>query len=74
MDMDALWNAGLTAVIGFIAWWLKTEHSEAKRIQILLNRTREDYVTKADNNAQVDRVLSRLDSLDMKIDRILERK
>ena len=74
MDMDVLWNAVLTAVIGFIAWWLKAQHDETKRIQILLNRTREDYVTKADNNAQVDRVLSRLDSLDMKIDRILERK
>lgn len=74
MGVESLWNVGLTAVIGFIAWWLKTEHNESKRIQILLNRTREDYVTKVDNNAQVDRVLSRLDSLDMKIDRILERK
>jgi hypothetical protein len=74
MEMDALWDVLLTAIIGFMVWWLKAQHDETKRIQILLNRTREDYVTKVDNNAQVDRVLSRLDSLDMKIDRILERK
>ena len=74
MEMDALWNVLLTTIIGFMAWWLKAQHEETKRIQILLNRTREEYMTKSDSNAQMDRVMSRLDGLDAKIDRILERK
>ena len=42
------------------------------RLQILLNKTREEYITKSDSLAQMDRVMNRLDGLDAKIDRILE--
>jgi len=41
-------------------------------LQILLNKTREEYITKSDSLAQMDRVMNRLDGLDAKIDRILE--
>jgi hypothetical protein len=44
------------------------------RLQILLNRTREEYVTKADNSVSMSRLFSRLDAIDAKMDRILERK
>jgi hypothetical protein len=43
-------------------------------LQILLNRTREEYVTKSDNSASMNRLFGRLDLLDAKMDRILERK
>ena len=43
-----------------------------KRLQILLNRTREDYATRADMHADINRVLTRIDNLDQKIDRILQ--
>ena len=60
MELPALWDIGLTAAAGFGLWWVKSQHEELKRIQILLNRTREevvrDYVTKADNNAAMIRV------------------
>jgi len=42
MEMAALWNVGLTAALGFIVWWAKNQHDELKRVQILLNRTREE--------------------------------
>lgn len=77
MEMDALWSAGLTAVIAFVLWWVKAQHEELKRVQILLNRTREElakeYSTKVESNTSIDRVIARLDALDAKMDRILER-
>jgi|TARA_R110002012_G_scaffold50383_1_gene130364 hypothetical protein len=78
MEMDALWNAALTAVVGFIVWWAKNQHDELKRVQILVNRTREElakeYSTKVESSASIDRLITRLDTLDAKMDRILERK
>ena len=76
MEMDALWNTILTAVVGFIVWWAKSQNDELKRVQILLNRTREeiarDYVTKQEVHADINRVLDRLERLDEKLDRIME--
>ena len=77
MEMDALWNTVLTAVVGFIVWWAKSQNEELKRVQILLNRTREeiarDYVTKQEVHADINRVLDRLERLDEKLDRMLDR-
>ena len=78
MEMDALWNALLTAIVGLIVWWIKSQSDEAKRVQILLNRTREeiarDYVTKQEVHADINRVLDRLERLDEKLDRMLENR
>ena len=71
-----LWNAGLSVLIGFIGWTLKDKSSELSRLQILLNRTREEvakeYVTKVEVHADINRMLDRLDRLDAKIDRLVE--
>ncbi len=74
MEMDALWSSVLTAAIGFVVWWIKSTHDELKRVTILLNKTREDYISKEDYNANVNRLIDRLDALDAKLDRMLERK
>jgi hypothetical protein len=77
MGMDVLWSTALTAIIAFVLWWVRAQHDEMKRIQILLNRTREElakeYSTKTESNTSIDRVIVRLDALDAKMDRILER-
>ena len=71
-----LWNAGLSIVLGFISWTLKDKANELSRLQILLNRTREEvakeYVTKVEVHADINRVLDRPDRLDAKIDRLVE--
>jgi hypothetical protein len=58
-----------------IGWILKGHADEVKRLQILLNRTREDmardYVTRADMHTDMNRVISRLDNLDKKIDELM---
>ena len=77
MEMDALINVGLTAAIGGLGWWLKSQHDELGRVRILLNRTREElakeYVSKVENNTVMDLVMDRFDRLEEKIDRLMER-
>ena len=77
MEMASLWSIGLTAGVGFIAWWAKAQHDELRRIQILLNRTREEmakeYVTKTDSSAVLGQIVARFDRIEEKIDRLMER-
>ena len=80
-----LWNTGLTLLIGIVSWAAKQKEreiddlkDEVQRLNILLNRTREEvakeYVTKAEVHADINRVLDRLDRLDAKLDRLMEAK
>jgi hypothetical protein len=77
MPPEFLWSGGLTAVLGVFGWLLRAYVGEVHRIQVLLNRTREEmakeYVTKSDNTTDMNRVITRLDALDAKMDRMLEK-
>jgi hypothetical protein len=77
MDL-MLWNVALTGVLALVSWFAKTMWAEQQRLNILLNRTREevarDYVTKAEVHADINRVMQRLEQLDAKLDRLMERK
>ena len=76
MTPEMLWSLGLSAVLGLVSWILKGHADEVQRLQILLNRTREemakDYVTRTDVHNDMNRVIVRIDNLDQKIDRILQ--
>jgi len=67
-----VWNLVLSTLIGMLAFFLKEKSSELNRIQILLNRTREEiakeYVTKADVHNDINRVLDRIDRMEAKLD------
>ena len=71
MDM-MLWNVILSFSSGLILWLIKAQWDELKRVQILLNRTREEvakeYVTKVEVHSDINRVLDRLDRLESKLD------
>lgn len=70
-----LWNILLSILMTIFGWVLKEKSDELNRIQILLNRTREEvakeYVTKTEVHADINRVLDRLDRLDEKLDRLM---
>jgi Tfp pilus assembly protein PilO len=76
MDL-MLWNVVLSVGLGLVGWLAKTMWSEVQRLNILLNRTREevarDYVTKQEVHADINRVIDQLKRLDEKLDRVLER-
>ena len=71
-----LWNTVLSLVIGILGWVLREKAAELTRVTILLNRTREEvakeYITKAEVHADINRVMSRLEVLDAKLDRLIE--
>lgn len=73
-----LWNVVLSTLLGLVAWVLKDKSEEIKRLGILLNKTREevarDYVTRTEIHADITRVLDRLDRLDEKLDRLVEKR
>jgi hypothetical protein len=72
-----LWNIVLSLLIGIVSWVLREKSAELQRITILLNRTREEvakeYVTKVEVHADINRVMNRLEILDAKLDRLMER-
>jgi len=75
--MDAAtWNLVLTGLLGVVSWVLKDKASELKRLEILLNKTREEvareYVTKVDVHNDINRVLDRIDRLENKLDAFLK--
>lgn len=71
-----VWNFVLSALLAVLGWILKEKTAEVHRLQVLINRTREEiakeYVTKAEVHADINRVLDRLDRLEMKLDRLME--
>jgi hypothetical protein len=78
MSMELmLWNAALTGALALVGWFARTMWAEVQRLNILLNRTREevarDYVTKTTVHADMSRVMDQLKRLDEKLDRMIER-
>ena len=71
-----VWNTVLSVLMGLLGWILKEKSAEVQRLQVLLNRTREEiakeYVTKVEVHADINRVLDRLDRLELKLDRLME--
>jgi predicted DNA-binding protein YlxM (UPF0122 family) len=67
-----VWNLVLSTLVGMLAFFLKEKSVELNRIQILLNRTREEiakeYVTKTDVHNDINRVLDRIDRMEAKLD------
>ena len=67
-----VWNLVLTTLLGMLAFFLKEKSAELHRIQVLLNRTREEiakeYVTKTDVHNDINRVLDRIDRMEAKLD------
>jgi len=77
MEINTLlfWNVMITLVIMPIIHNIRSSATETKRIDILVNKTREEvaskYVTKEEFSQSIDRVIDRLDKLDEKIDRLI---
>jgi len=72
-----LWNAILSVAIGAIGFIIKNLFDEIKRLQILVNKTREElpkeYVTKYQLDADINRIFDRLDRLEGKLDKLVEK-
>ena len=72
------WNIFITLVLAPVLYGIKGNTSEAKRIDILLNKTREemakDYVTKTELKDDFNLLIDRLEKLHEKVDKLFEVK
>ena len=72
------WNIFITLVLAPILYSIKSNTAEAKRIDILLNKTREeiakDYVTKKEVKDDMGVLMDRLEKLHEKVDKLFEVK
>jgi len=69
-----LWNILLTVLISAFGWAFSKMFSEVKRLQILLNKTREEYLPRDDAQSQTAQILAQLRRLEEKLDRFIERQ
>ena len=72
------WNIFITLVLAPILYSIRQNASAAKRIDILLNKTREElareYVTKQELKNDFDVLITRIDKLGEKLDKLFEVK
>ncbi len=80
MDLSPyiMWNILLTLIVAPLLYTIRGNTSENRRLDILLNKTREelakDYVTKVELEGDMERVFAILDKIEEKLDRLFEVK
>jgi len=71
-----LWNTILSLFTGLLVWLAKTIWDETQRIQILLNRTREEIARDNVTQAEMDKIVAhidvRFDRLNDKLDSLIK--
>ena len=65
------WNGLLTLVIAPAIWTFRGLLTEVKRLDILLNKTREEYAKRDDVKEDMHTVMDALQRLEDKLDKIL---
>ncbi|NBU34707.1 MAG: hypothetical protein EBR82_52255 [Caulobacteraceae bacterium] len=76
MDPMLLWNLITSVLVGLVMFMLKNSHDELQRLQVLLNKTREeiarDLITRAEVRQDLEKIMERFDAgferLEAKID------
>ena len=78
METTYLIDTLISLVVGGIGWYLTTQAKEMKRIDVLLNKTREEvpkeYATKMELRNDLNRVMEALHRVEDKLDRALTEK
>jgi len=71
--MTSLIDMLLGLIVAGGAWWANGMTREQKRLEILLNKTREEYATREDVRSDVRQVMEALHRVEDKLDRVLQR-
>jgi len=75
-NLNTVWSAGLTMATTVIGFLLKEKFSELTRLNLLLNKTREeiarDYVTQSEIQRITDHIDQRFNKLEAKIDQLIQ--
>lgn len=73
MQMASLIDLLIGIIILGGGWWLNRMANEQKRLEILLNKTREDYITRVEQRDDMRQVMEALHRVEDKLDRALGR-
>jgi lipopolysaccharide export system protein LptC len=73
MEMTSLIDMLLGLVVAGVAWFLSEQNKEQKRINILVNKTREEYATKFELRDDMRQVMEALHRVEDKLDKVLSR-
>ena len=72
-----IWNLLLTMILGPLGFLVRNVLSEQKRLDILVNKTREevakDYVNRDELEKDMERLYEKLNRIDEKLDRLQSR-
>jgi len=74
VEMQSLIDMLIGLVVAAGAWWANGMTREQKRVEILLNKTREDYATRAELRDDMRRVMEALHRVEDKLDKVLSRE
>ena len=73
-----VWNIVLTLVVAPVLYAIRTNSTELKRLDILINKPREemakDYVSRDTFEYDMAKVIKALEKLEVKIDRLFEQE
>ncbi len=76
MDINTIWSAALSALMGGLWFFIREKFEELSRLSILLNKTREeiarDYATNAEVQRITDHIDQRFNRLEAKIDQLIQ--
>jgi len=73
LSIPMIWNVIIALVVVPMGWWVNQMSSEVKRLNILLNMTRESYIKREDHQSEMSRVVDHLVRLEGKIDKLAEK-
>jgi hypothetical protein len=78
IDMTIAWNVILSLIVAPLILVIRAQIGELRRIDILVNKTREelgrDYVSKMEMETVLDRIMNAIDRLSQKVDRLFEER
>jgi hypothetical protein len=76
MDINLIWSTVLSVALGGLWFFIREKFDELKRIDILLNKTREeiarDYATNSEVQRVTDHIDQRFNRLEAKIDQLIQ--
>jgi len=73
MEMNNLMDMLFGIIITGFAWWFNAITKEQKRIEILLNKTREEYATRMELRDDMNKVMDALHRVEDKLDKVLSK-
>jgi hypothetical protein len=77
-EISIIWNSILSLIVAPLILIIAAQVREIRRIDILLNRTREElgkeYVTRTEVDNVMDRVMEAISKLSQKVDRLFEER